>query len=103
MSTVKTSVRAQNQTAWKLKWRTVPRGPEGVVQVQVNEGEWQEVHWRKDSDGIWLVLKDGIYGFDLQRQQDDEGRFSYSVSQRGSHQAWTEIVPAYGDEIASSS
>lgn len=84
---------------WKMVWKSVPQGAEGVVQVQVKEEplEVLEVRWRRDSDGIWILLPYGVYGFDIHREWDESGQPLYSVSQRGTHDTWAGVPFSKGE------
>jgi biotin carboxyl carrier protein len=92
---------------WKFSWKSVPRGPEGVVHVQLSpkeklaeqQGEWIEVHWKRDAHGIWISLPYGIFGFDLKGQRDDYGRTLYQVTQRESPLEWADVSTSYGEEV----
>lgn len=85
---------------WKFNWKAVPRGQEGVAQVEYPSGQWIEVRWRRDSDGIWMQLPHGIFGFDFQGEVDENGSTVYRVSQRDSHSEWNGVFSSYGDEDA---
>lgn len=101
---------------WSLKWKTIPRGNEGTASVEVTQldnglgviGEIQNLHvsWRRDQDGIRLILPQGshgpqgVYGYDLQGQKDDEGRICFNITKRGSHLEWSMVPFAYGDREA---
>jgi biotin carboxyl carrier protein len=92
---------------WLFKWKTIPRGNEGMATVEATrmdklgafpESHTLQVSWRRDSDGIRLILPQGIHGFDLQSQKDDEGRTRFSITQRSSHLEWSRVPFAYGDK-----
>jgi len=85
---------------WKLTWKSVPRGRTGVAHVEVEKGKPIEVRWRRDADGLWILLPGGTYGFDLQGEKDDEGRFMYLVSQRNFHSEWAGVHASMGGEEA---
>lgn len=108
---------------WSMKWKTIPRGMEGSAWVEVTWvgtgaeavtgagtatgaktragggaiAHTMQVSWRRDPDGIRLVLPQGVHGFDLQGQRDDEGRTFFDVTKRGSHLEWGMVPFAYGD------
>lgn len=82
---------------WKLQWRGVPRGLEGTVHVEVESGPPIEVSWRKDGQGIWIYLPDGVFGFDLAGSVDDNGQTVYRVTQRHSNHEWNGVSCNYGD------
>ena len=44
--------------------------------------------WRRDADGIWLELPDGLHGFDIQAEAGDEGRSVYQVNERSGENFW---------------
>jgi 3-methylcrotonyl-CoA carboxylase alpha subunit len=69
--------------ALKLTWLSVPKGPSGTAYVRCDDGEQIEVSWRRDADGIWIELADGLHGFDLQGRADDDGSRAFSISRRG--------------------
>ena len=46
------------------------------------------VGWRRDSDGLWLEMPDGLYGFDLEGALDDAGHVEFKVRERGSERQW---------------
>lgn len=86
---------------WTLKWASVPKGPSGSSYVEIGEGQQLEVRWRKDADGIWIELPEGVYGFDIRGQVNESGVQEYRVSQRGSSNCWTGLVFARpGEEHA---
>jgi biotin carboxyl carrier protein len=95
---------------WSFKWKTVPRGNEGttlveVMQVGKTSGEVVKsntlcISWRRDADGIRLILPDGVHGFDLQGQKDDEGSAQFNITKRGSHLEWSKVPFAYGGQEA---
>lgn len=70
---------------WNFRWLTVPKGREGVAQVEVNGGQVIEVRWRKDSQGIWLSLPGKFTGFDIDAHRDDEDQIRYRLIQRICH------------------
>jgi acetyl/propionyl-CoA carboxylase alpha subunit len=75
---------------WELTFKSIPRGPTGVAQVEV-KGAILDVRWRRDRDGIWLELPWGTFGFDFRGTVGDDGLIHYDVSQRESHLAWSEL------------
>jgi biotin carboxyl carrier protein len=77
---------------WELNWVSIPRGPSGSAYVQTAEGRQMEVHWRKDPDGLWIELPDGVYGFDIQGERNDEGGVNYQLSQRNSDCNWSNLA-----------
>lgn len=85
---------------WNLNWKTIPRGREGVAQVEVEPGKVLEVRWCRDSDGIWLQLPHGLFGFDLKSENDEMGQRIYQVSERGGHLEWGGISSSIGDEAS---
>jgi biotin carboxyl carrier protein len=97
MSELKTRVGNLN-----IRWKTIPRGREGTSLVQVESGEWIEVKWKQDSQGIWVIFPSQIRGFDLLGQLDEEGKVTYQVLQRNSDQQWSNLSSSFGDLPASS-
>ncbi|MEO5968672.1 MAG: biotin/lipoyl-containing protein [Bdellovibrionia bacterium] len=93
--------------SWSFKWKSVPRGNEGTASVEVTQmnkasgviskSNTLTVSWRRDADGIRLILPDGTHGFDLQGQKDDDGGTQFNVTKRGSHLEWTAVPFAYGE------
>jgi len=73
---------------WDLTWLSAPRGPAGSAFATLGTGEKVEVRWRKDADGIWIELPDGVYGFDIQAELNDNGTLHYHLSQRGTDRFW---------------
>lgn len=74
----------------KVKWLRVPRGARGQSFVRIGDsGETIEVRWRRDEQGIWIELPDGVSGFDLIRSDSDEGVRAYEVSRRGFSGQWS--------------
>ena len=78
---------------FEFHWKSFPRGPVGVAQVEVREkgaaqGNLLEVRWRRDADGIWLELPDGVHGFDIQGEAGDDGRPVFQVAERGGAAFW---------------
>jgi biotin carboxyl carrier protein len=93
MSRLKTKV-----GQWSFQWKTAPRGRSGKAEVEIQPGKWIEVSWVRDADGIIIQFPDGIQGFDLQGELDDNSRLIYRVSQRGSSEEWKGIFSSSGDE-----
>lgn len=85
---------------FKMEWRGVPRGAEGTTHVQIGEGAPIEVRWRKDSQGIWVTFLNGIVGFDLQGERDENGRTVFRVSQRNAANEWAGLHCSYGETEA---
>jgi biotin carboxyl carrier protein len=77
--------------AWELKWKSIPRGPEGTAQVELKDGKLLDVSWRRDKDGLWITLPYGTFGFDLEGETGDDGRVAYRVSRRGSFEEWAGV------------
>src|SRR5438045_1962021 len=83
---------------WELNWKSVPRGPLGQVRVEVSHAGGPgtghakpvqiDVRWKRDEQGIWIELPDGIYGFDFRGERDDEGKLQYEVLKRGTGESW---------------
>ncbi|MFZ9596151.1 MAG: acetyl-CoA carboxylase biotin carboxyl carrier protein subunit [Bdellovibrionia bacterium] len=93
---------------WVLIWHTIPRGDQGRACVEISEASWAaqsqagsspvvEVSWRRDADGLWLILPDSVQGFDLQSKQDEEGRLLFHLSRRMSTQQWSQVPFSYRD------
>jgi len=85
----------------KLNWKSIPRGREGLAEVEITEGSTPkfsgEVRWRRDADGIWIQLPYGTYGFDLKAELDDSGCPVYSVSQRIGSAEWVGVTSSLGE------
>jgi biotin carboxyl carrier protein len=80
---------------WEFHWKSIPRGGTGVAQVEIRATgdkpappRTVEVRWRRDRDGIWIELPDGVHGFDMQGETSDEGRPVYQVAERGGERFW---------------
>ncbi len=86
--------------SWKFKWKQLPRGNEGAVQVELQTGKTVDVRWKRDADGIWVQLPYGIFGYDLHREWDENGQVLYHLAQRGSDQEWSQVPFFRGDETA---
>ncbi len=88
--------------SWKLNWKSVPRGREGVVEVEATQAEGLhfagEVRWRRDGDGIWIQFPHGLFGFDLKAHRGEEGEVVYSISQRRAFGEWEGVSAFMGDE-----
>jgi biotin carboxyl carrier protein len=82
---------------WSLLWKELPKGKEGSAWVQVNGGESLEVHWKVDSQGLWLRTKEGLFGYDLVKTEDDSGQKNYLISQRHEKQYWQNVSVDLGD------
>ena len=86
---------------WSLDWKKAPSGNEGVANVEVQGVGAVEVRWRRDKEGIWLELPNGVYGFDIDAEMNDEGKISYWLVQRFSDQQWAGLsFNRAGDEIS---
>lgn len=94
MSRLKTSV-----GNWKFEWKTAPRGSQGTVFVDFESGDHVkgslELKWKRDADGLWLLLPHGLFGFDLKRDFDDSDLKIYDVSQRSDSAEWVGILSSY--------
>lgn len=79
---------------WEFIWKTVPRGPQGTAQVEVRAkgaatgARLIDVRWRRDADGLWLELPDGVHGYDIQGEPGDDGRAVFQVAERGGAGYW---------------
>ncbi|MBN21646.1 MAG: hypothetical protein CL678_10205 [Bdellovibrionaceae bacterium] len=82
-----------------ITWLRPPRGPSGRSVVKYR-GESIEVSWRRDRDGIWIELPDGVYGFDVRGRVNDEGTKEYDVIRRGKDQRWSGLSFMRAGEIA---
>jgi biotin carboxyl carrier protein len=77
--------------SWELTFKSIPRGPAGTAQVEV-QGAIIDVRWRRDRDGIWLELPWGTFGFDFQGVVGEDSLIRYDVSQRESDRVWSELA-----------
>lgn len=75
---------------FEFEFKTIPSGPTGSAHVEV-QGRRIEVRWRRDADGLWLELPNGVYGFDLDGEVSDEGGVSYRVTEREHGQIWAGV------------
>lgn len=66
----------------KLEWITIPNTPEGKAIVRINGGEPQEVEWKKDQQGMWLLLNERVHGFDIRMWRDDSGECKLDLVER---------------------
>lgn len=84
---------------WKLNWSSMPRGREGVAQVEVeSSGQKLEVRWRRDGDGLWILFPHGIFGFDFKGEMDESGKPVFQITQRGTSSEWIGVSSSRGDE-----
>lgn len=86
----------------ELNWASVPRGRTGSAVVQVSDGSQMEVRWRSDKDGLWIETQDGVFGYDMGGQLNDDGARVYSVGRRGGDERWSALsfVRAGEEQIA---
>ena len=81
---------------WEIKWKTIPTGPAGKAIAELKDTRLGEdakpcevaFHWRRDKDGLWLELPQGVFGYDLESELNDEGRPVFQVTERYSAQFW---------------
>lgn len=66
----------------KVHWKKAPTGASGSGEVSVN-GKSYSVSWKRDRDGLWLETENGIFGFDIVGQLDEESGMTYRISERG--------------------
>ncbi len=78
--------------SWDLKWVSVPRGSEGSGHVELRSGGPLEVRWRRDPAGIWIETADGVFGFDIFGESDDDGGITYRVARRGGQEEWAGLA-----------
>lgn len=87
---------------WVFRWKAVPRGMEGTTHVEIRLGDQVhkeiEIHWKRDSSGIWISLPQRLIGFNLSGSKEDESPMEYEISQRGVIQEWSQISLSYGAE-----
>ncbi len=85
----------------ELEWVSVPHGPTGTGHVKINGCAPVEVKWRKDAHGIWIQLKEGVFGFDISGEVLDEGEVKYNVQKRGFSENWSQVAfVREGEEIS---
>ncbi|MBC7691277.1 MAG: biotin/lipoyl-binding protein [Methylotenera sp.] len=87
----------------ELTWKSAPRGATGKTQVEVG-GKKMDVQWRKDSDGIWIELANGVYGFDISGEPNEaETGLKFKVSERGTELGWENLsFVREGEELVAS-
>ena len=78
--------------AHHLTWKSVPRGDRGRAYVVTQNGVSIEVSWRKDSEGIWIELPYGTFGFDIYGEMQDDGKVLFRVSQRSGSCQWSGVA-----------
>ncbi len=81
---------------FELIWKTIPSGPSGTAFVEATHLETREirkleVRWKRDPDGITIELPNGVYGFDLTAEPNDEGQDRYHVFRRGTGEEWQDL------------
>lgn len=74
-----------------VEWKKPPSGTRGELEVIV-DGSPVPIRWRKDRNGIWVEFPDGLYGFTIRKQVDDDGKKSYFVRERNSSRIWKDLV-----------
>jgi pyruvate carboxylase subunit B len=47
-----------------------------------------DVRWRRDEHGIWIETPQGLAGFDLAGERDEDRGVVYHVSRRAGHESW---------------
>jgi len=47
-----------------------------------------EFRWRRDEQGVWLELPEGVFGYDLEGERTDDGRMQYRVTERRGSGEW---------------
>lgn len=82
--------------SWTFHWKAAPRGPSGTVEVEAGSGEKLEVSWKKDAQGIWVLLPSGLVGFDFLGSKDDDGLLVYEILKRGSADHFMDASVSYG-------
>jgi len=82
-----------------LSWKTIPHGPAGVASVEV-DGRVIEVHWRRDSTGIWIETPTGVKGYDFVGEASDEGALTYRVIERTGAGEWCGLAFRRAGEAA---
>lgn len=70
--------------AHEFIFKKPPRGATGTTQVSVGT-QSIEVSWRRDSQGIWIELPHGVFGYDIVGRLDDDSSIKYDVSRRNAH------------------
>ena len=93
---------------WDIAWESVPRGPQGSAWARVAKAggppKRYEVRWKRDADGLWLELPDGVHGFDFRGTVNDDGRLQYEVVSRLRDAQWSGLAfLRSGDEAAQAS
>ncbi len=84
---------------FKLNWKKPPNGPAGVAYLELEKGEILEVSWKKDAHGLWVSFPYGIYGFDIERQLNDESNQNeYRITRRRVSGEWKKVSFIRGRE-----
>jgi pyruvate carboxylase subunit B len=68
---------------WELEFKRAPHQRAGEVDVQVAGHGLMRVKWRMDQHGIWIESSDGVTGFDIEGEKDEDGAVRYRLLQRG--------------------
>ena len=74
---------AGNVGKFEFEFKSAPRGNEGQVEVSVEGRSKLTVRWRADEHGIWIESPEGVAGFDIEGERDDNGVIRYRLLRRG--------------------
>lgn len=88
---------------WELSFKKAPTGDTGEVEVAVN-GRSILVRWKADDHGIWIESPEGVSGFDLEGERDENGAVRFRLLQRGGSGEYAGVsLKRAGEAEASSS
>ncbi len=76
----------------ELSWQGYPRGSSGQAKVIGPDGKLLFVSWKRDSQGLWIELPHGTYGFDISGETGDDGRIKYAVRRRLGEGQWADLA-----------
>ncbi len=73
-----------------LKWEQIPRGKTGESVVEIN-GKSIPVRWNRDDQGIWIETDQGVVGYDVRKNFNDDGKPEYTLLNRRRNELITGI------------
>ena len=93
---------------WELKWKAAPTGPSGRGRVEIRDTRLGEgapsatfevaFNWRRDRDGMWLELPQGVFGYDIEGEQGDDGQSQFQLFERGTNRFWQKLSYLHAGE-----